>query len=196
MKHEQVVHYDEWGNPVIVLCINPFWNTLWHVRLWQALEKNDLATWNQRLLPETWEILQFLVEHWKQNANDVLQDRLWGWIQGSKTTDQHNIASANAITVLNHGGLSFIGEYGDLAGVKIPGADLQNALLDHTCFRGANLKGVNLSRAFLRGTDFTKADLTDAKFGEFPSIVCKGSVNCVAFSQDGKFLAIESRKND
>jgi len=163
--------------------------------LWEALEKNDLVIWNQRLLPETWEILQFLVEHWKNRFDQKLQDRLWDWIQGSKTNDQQNIAAANAITVLNHGGLSFIGEYGDLTGVKIPGADLQNALLDHTCFQGANLRGVNLSHAFLRGTNFRQADLTDIELGELPSLKFTRDIKAMAYNTDGGLLGIAFADN-
>src|SRR5262249_27283405 len=156
--------------------------------LWQALASNDHNTWNQRLLPETREIVQFLAEYWKGHSTPVLQDRLWGWIEDSKGSSQPSIAAANAATLLNACRVSFGTK--DLTGVQLAGADLSCAMLDHTCLHGANLQGVNLSGAFLRATDFTQADLRDVALGEFPSVTFEDSVCAFAYNFDGQWLAV------
>ena len=77
----------------------------------------------------------------------------------------------------------------DLSEVKIPGADLSRALLDHTDFQRANLRGVELRQAFLRETNFKGADLTNVEFGELPSLELNEN-DSIAYSPDGRWLAV------
>src|SRR5688572_10731333 len=60
----------------------------------------------------------------------------------------------------------------DLRGIRIPGANLSGALLDHTQLQGSDLRGVNLQGAWLRNADFRGAQMDDVNFG-FPSILPK-----------------------
>ena len=164
-------------------------------RILQLAEKEErkivnagLELLNTRPIQAEPEILGFLVEMWWDAKGQTLVEPFFQVIHTSRTDKTLSQAAANAATILNAARVSFMGR--DLQGVQIPGADLSQAMLDNTCLHGANLQNVTLSKAFLRETDLTQADLTGAKFGEFPSIQCENSIVCVAFSQDGKFLAI------
>ena len=155
----------------------------------QALAvKVGLGLLNSRPIQEEPEVLDFLVESWADEKNKILTPVFFGMILASRQNPQISQASANAVTILNACRVSFTGK--DLSHTYLPGADLSYAMLHQTCLHGANLRNVSLSKAYLRETDLTKADLTGARFGEFPSLKLKDKINCVAFSKDGKWLAI------
>jgi uncharacterized protein YjbI with pentapeptide repeats len=60
---------------------------------------------------------------------------------GDATADAASaLLAAHALSVLSGAGLSFSGM--DLSSVRVPGADLSNAVLADTCFNKADLRGV------------------------------------------------------
>ena len=121
-----------------------------------------------------------------------IKDWLWSFVKRSKEDASASaiVNAAMAITTLNAMGVSFIGKCGDLAGVKIRGANLQGALLSHAQFKGADLRRVNFTRAYMKDANFTGANLEGARFGELPSLMGITRVNCVAYSRDGKYMAV------
>ena len=95
-----------------------------------------------------------------------------------------------AMTTLNAIGVPFIGKYGDLSGARIRGANLSGAMLSYTLFKKADLQGVMLAGAYLGDADFSQANLMEVKFGEFPSLFCNQSSNCICYSPDGRMIAV------
>lgn len=58
----------------------------------------------------------------------------------------------------------------NLSGISIPNAKLDNMLADSADFSHANLTGVSLRQAWLRGSDLREAVMTSVQFGEYPHI--------------------------
>ena len=150
--------------------------------------KAGLDLLNTRPIQEESEVLDFLGEGWSEEIAKILTPIFFEMMKTSRRNSQIKQSSANAATMLNHCRVSFNGK--DLSHVHLPGADLSQARLDNTNLHGAQLQNVTLRQAFLRETDLTHADLTGANFGEFPSIKCNSSVDCVAYSKDGEYLAM------
>ena len=87
-------------------------------------------------------------------------------------------AAANVITILNHLRYNFKGM--DLRAISISGADLQDGDFDSTDFTGADLSGVNFNRAWLKNSNLTKTNLSEAIFGEWPVFTLNGDIGCIA----------------
>ena len=149
--------------------------------------KEGLILLNTRPIQEEPEVLDFLAEGWSEETAKRLTPMFFEMITASRRNPQIKQSSANAATMLNHCRVSFSGK--ELSDVRLPGANLSQAMLDNTRFHGAHLQNVTLRQAFLRETDLTDADLTGAHFGEYPSIECENTVRCVAYSPDGNYLA-------
>lgn len=67
-------------------------------------------------------------------------------------------ASSNALTILNYARYSFSNS--NLSNIKVPYADLSEAILYQAVLSGADLRYVILDRANLYGADLTRANLT------------------------------------
>ena len=93
----------------------------------------------------------------------TLEEKLLAIVKRSKTEDCA-LKAANALTILNYARVSFAGM--DLSGIKVPGANLDHAIFEHTDLRGADLQGCSLRQACLIGTDLREANLTGVRFGE------------------------------
>ena len=166
--------------------------------LWKALEQNKITIWNYRLLPQTPEILKFLIEKYQEQepVSSILQDRLWEWVNISRTSSQQTIAAANAITLLNHIGFIFNGKYGDLTDVKISGADLSSAILDHVCLKNAELQGVNLTQVFLKKSSLENTNLNEVFFGELPNYTFQKNIGYITYNpSSNKMLAVAVDNN-
>jgi uncharacterized protein YjbI with pentapeptide repeats len=71
----------------------------------------------------------------------VLCNALLTYYTGDAAADAASaLLAAHALSVLNAAGLSFSGL--DLSAIRVPGADLSNAVLANTCFNKADLRGV------------------------------------------------------
>ena len=68
-------------------------------------------------------------------------------------------AASNSIQVLNHAGISL--SKMKFAGIRIPEANLNKAMLSGTDLTGADLTGVNLTSAFMKDCKISKAKMTD-----------------------------------
>jgi uncharacterized protein YjbI with pentapeptide repeats len=105
-------------------------------------------------------------------------------------------AASNLISILNIAKVNFSGM--DLSRVKICGAYLRGALLDHTNLEGADLQGVELARALINYTNFVGANMQDVTFRERACIegnkteMHSREIRCLAFSPDGKTIATGS----
>jgi uncharacterized protein YjbI with pentapeptide repeats len=86
----------------------------------------------------------------------------------SKTSTKYDIASSNAISMLNAAKVNFIGM--DLKGIRIPNANLSRSQFDSADLSGAYLVGVDFSSAWLRNVKFDSANMTDVEFGELADI--------------------------
>ena len=143
---------------------------------------------NSRSLQEEPEVLRFWIEGWESSETRILTEPLFEIVRASRENALLFQAASNAATLLAAVRVPFSGR--DLRGVEIPGADLSGAICDHTNFHGANLKGVNFSQSFLGSANLMKANLTGVKFGEYPTLKVEGKVNCIAYSKDGRHLAM------
>ncbi len=150
-------------------------------------EPHDPAA--QRLLDS--KTIPFLVDKLKE---EPLKNRYYyDLIERSKTNESIAIAAANAITILNAAGENFSRR--DFEGIRIPGANLSGALLDHTNLKGADLTGVSLQRAWMVGSKLSNAKLEGLRIGEHPYIEIedngrKEEIWCCRLSPDDRLLAI------
>ncbi|KAG0064542.1 hypothetical protein BGZ89_009043, partial [Linnemannia elongata] len=131
-------------------------------------------------------VIQFLRERVKQHPD--FEKQLLAVIEQSKTDFTAANAAANAITILVRAGVQF--NSADLRGIRIPGADLSDGQFDSAQLREADLRGVNFARCWLRRVDFGDAQMDGVRFGELPYLKEHAAVNAVAFSPDGKLLAV------
>ena len=150
----------------------------------QEPDPNSPLVW--RRFVNDYSLLQFLEERVQQEQ--AFKDQLLAYIEHSKTDTTWRIAAANAITILVRAGVQFIGT--DLRGIRIPGADLSYGIFDSVDFQEANLRKINLRGAWLRQSDFSRADMTSVQFGELPYLAVDSFVGSCAFSPDGKSLAV------
>ncbi len=121
---------------------------------------------------------------------NYLKDWLWSFVEQSKVDEKIALKASLAMTTLNAMGVAFIGKYGDCSHAKIPGANLSGAMLSCTLFKEADLREAILAGAYLGNADFSQANLMEVKFGEFPTLSCNESVECICYSPDGHMMAV------
>ncbi|KAG0307672.1 hypothetical protein BGZ97_000321 [Linnemannia gamsii] len=131
-------------------------------------------------------IIQFLCDRVQNNPG--FKHQLLAVINQSKTDALAATAAANAITILIRSGVHF--NCTDLRGVKIPNADLTDGQFDSVQFHGADLRGVNFTRCWLRKVDFGDAQMKSVRFGELPYLEVDDTIWACAYSPDGKVLAL------
>jgi WD40 repeat protein/ankyrin repeat protein len=163
-------------------------------RLWKSVFESDcLSLWQTRPLTEERSVIDFLSELYCASSAAEKESRLMNLIEGSRQTDFPAIAASNAITVLNAARVSFSGR--NLAGIRISGADLTGATLDKSNLENADLSNVILTNAWLHGTNFKNAVLTNLALGEYPSLLLQGQAKSCCYSPDGKLLAVAVGQN-
>ncbi len=158
--------------------------------LWKAIPTSDCLTlWQTRMLTDERPVIDFLAEFQQSSPTRLNnQVRLFELIEGSKDKSFPGIASSNAITVLNAARVSFSGR--DFKGIRILGADLTGAILDNTNLEDADLTNVTLTNAWLHGTNFKNALMSEVAFGEYPSFLLKDKSDSCCYSPDGHRLAV------
>ncbi|KAG0294451.1 hypothetical protein BGZ98_001769, partial [Dissophora globulifera] len=127
-------------------------------------------------------IVRFLTERVQQEP--LLERQLRSFIEQSKTDKGWSIAAANAITILVKAGVRFNGA--DLKGIQIPGADLSGGQFDSAHLQGADLSNVTLRNIWLRQANLNDAQMEGVEFGEQPYLMEESSVNCCAYSPNGR----------
>ena len=150
----------------------------------QEPDSNSLLVWRRFVNDHSF--MQFLQERVQQEQ--VFKDQLLAYVEHSKKDKKWRIAAANAITILVRAGVQFIGT--DLRGIQIPGADLSYGVFDSAYLQGANMRKVNLRGAWLRQTDFRRADMTGVQFGEPPCLDVDSIARSCAFSPDGRLFFV------
>ncbi len=110
-------------------------------------------------------------------ANPDLKAALWALVERSKTEPAVAIASANAITVFNRARYVFGGL--NLAGIRIPGADLTGSYWDQVNLSHADLSDANLRFVWMNDCLLSGATLRGVQFGEFPSVAAQGQVTAM-----------------
>ncbi|KAK3810920.1 MAG: WD40-repeat-containing domain protein [Benniella sp.] len=130
-------------------------------------------------------VLQFLEERMQQES--LFKQQLFGYIEESKKDKKWRTAAANAMTVLVRAGEQF--NSADLRGIQIPHADLSQGVFDSVQLQGADLRYVDFRGAWLRRANLSKAQMTDALFGELPLKQESKVILCV-YSPDGKTVAV------
>ena len=123
--------------------------------------------------------------------SELLKEKLFAFIEGSKGNPVLSRAAANAITILNAARVSFSGM--DLSDVRTPGADLSYGIFDATQLQRADMTAVNLQGAWLHNTNFQDALLKEVYFGELPYIQLdfEEIISC-CYTLDGRFLALST----
>ncbi|KAF9353956.1 hypothetical protein BGX34_011286 [Mortierella sp. NVP85] len=131
-------------------------------------------------------LVQFLEERAQQEP--VFKQQLLDFIEHSKVDKKWRTAAANAITILVRAGVEF--RLADLKGIQIPGADLSHGVFDSTNLQGADLRKVNLSNVWLRGSDLSGSQMKDVQFGELPLLKYDDEVSSCMYSPDGSSLFV------
>jgi len=117
-----------------------------------------------------------------------------GGTELSKTREGVAIAAANAITVLNYAGVRFseplleLFNIQNLRGVRIPGADLSNAILDTVDFTNANLNGVRFVNAYMPRVNLKGAQLENAIFEDGLHIRNYQQITACCYTPNDKWL--------
>ncbi|KAF9114636.1 hypothetical protein BGW39_003288, partial [Mortierella sp. 14UC] len=111
-------------------------------------------------------------------------------LEASKLDERVSQAAANAISILVMAKVRFHGA--DLSGVRIPGALLRGGQFDSANFSGADLTGVNMSKAWLRNANLSGANMAGVEFEELPYLELDSGIRSCAFSSDGKLLAVST----
>ncbi len=145
---------------------------------------------NRAFLVKEPEIIARLAEAARENPD--FKRRLIDVLLASKHTQSLGRVASNSITILNAALVSFYGW--DLRAVCIAGADLTGAICDKANFSGADLTDVMFYHASLRETNLQGAQMTGVQFGEYPYLEFEDECNAVAYSPDGKYLAVASGK--
>lgn len=153
-------------------------------------EAQQLLHFNQYLLVDFPQILQFLADRVQEDP--TFKAMLWELVYLSKTEIRASIAAANAITILNYANEIF--SHKNLQGIRIPGADLSNAICEGTQFQNADLRRVRFHNAWLSAADFTKAILAEVQFGG--PVILKETLHatCCAYSPNSYWLAIGNNR--
>ncbi len=165
-------------------------------RLWKSLEEHVpieacLTLWNARFLVDERAILEILAENILTLPNDhPIIEHLYELVLASRDERTYAKASSNAISVLNVNQTLCRLAGRDFSGIHAPRADLSFSSCTETDFTGADLSGSHLEAATFIQTNFTQARLYGVFFGESPSILANGQVMCVAYSPDGRLLAV------
>lgn len=161
------------------------------------IKHNDTVLFKQLLAPNSQEF-RHLIE--KIKKDESYKNYLFKLIDLSKSSKikRDAIAAANAITLLNAAGVTFIRQ--DWKGIKIPGADLSGAILHHINLEGADLNDVKLYKAWLSQVNLSGTHLYNIKYGQrerfnFNSF---SIFNPAVVSRDGLWLAtaeVDIKKN-
>ncbi len=165
-------------------------------RLWQSLEEGvtieeRLRLWNTRFLVDERAILEILAENILTLPNDhFIIKHLYELVLASRDEPTYAKASSNAISVLNVNQMLCRLIRRDFSGIHASRADLSFSNCTGTDFTGADLSGSHLEAATFTQTNFTRTRLYGVFFGEYPSILVNDWVRCVAYSPDGRLLAL------
>ncbi|CAG9312849.1 unnamed protein product [Blepharisma stoltei] len=120
----------------------------------------------------------------KDNEKSLL-DILYEIVMMSKKSDKINIASSNAITLLNHSGYQFINK--NMANIKIPNADLSGSFFFHSDLQNSNVQGVNFSQSSLLFSNFKGCSLNFQSISPF--ITDNAKILSFSFSPCYQWLA-------
>lgn len=128
-------------------------------------EQDRLQLLGAQLVSSEKGLIEFLVEYYHTNEHF---EPLLAQVYSSRSFSQsssHNIASANAMTILvaARSNLSMM----DLSHVCVSGANLDGIIADSTNFAQANLSGASLRQAWLRNSDLQGANLTRVQLGQY-----------------------------
>ncbi|KAG0051161.1 hypothetical protein BGZ89_003632, partial [Linnemannia elongata] len=131
-------------------------------------------------------IVRFLAERVQLSLG--FKQQLLAFVEQSKVDDGAARAAANAITILVKAGMHFNGA--DLRGIRVPGADLSGGQFDSAQMQEADLRGVNLTRSWIRRADLSKARMEGVEFGELPFLKQEDYVISCAYSTEGELFAV------
>ncbi len=163
-----------------------------NARLSQEKIEEEIIQWEtgdpfyEEILADNKVYIQNLVD--RPEHMEKIKKYFYQIIIKSKDDERLEFAAANAITILNAYGEVFSAQ--NFTAVRIRGADLSGAILDHTIFCDADLRNVNLKGTWLRNADFTKAKMEGVKFGEKPFLKILSGVTSISYSADKKWLAV------
>ncbi len=151
---------------------------------------------NQTAFNKATPIIHFMIDYLHSQEKDTykgLQKCLFNIIAFSKENEQVATIAANSATILAMADVKLR----DLnwQGIRIPGANLDQAFLARTNFSGSDCRNVSLRQAYLENTIWNNAQVQGIDFGEYPYLQHTAGVNSVSWSPDGKKLASASSDN-
>ncbi len=179
-------------------------------KLWDLLihqPQVQQTQWGVRCLtqkPKMQDVIQFLADRIRTDPQKQLAiANLYAMIEQSKRKLTDGLgtaeklmtiqAASNAMTVLNFGSVAFtlkaIKTPCFFREIQVPNADLSTAELSNIDFTGADLSNVNLTGAKLRNAVLDHCILTNIDVKQFPMLSTKSPVACVAYSNNGKWMA-------
>ena len=154
---------------------------------------------NERLRVDDEVLIQYYAQSVELDDDLSYQNRqlLWMFIAYSKDIkygDQIEIGAANAITILKMANMSFSNM--DLSHIKIPKADLSNAILHGTDLKYADLSGVSFRQSWLAGADLSYAIMKGVRFGEDAHVSLEDAISSIIYyPSDINLLMVSSGKS-
>ena len=130
--------------------------------------------------------LVFLAD--RVQESEVFKRRLFQIIEYSKQTPAIQIAAANAISALNAADIPFSGM--DLRKIRVPGANLDHAIMDGTQLQGADLSDVSMQQAWLYKAKLNNANMEGVELGEYQrfNVGDHTTINLALLSPNGELL--------
>ncbi len=132
---------------------------------------------NRKILSREPEIIRLLAECLTEDPK--LESTLFEIIERSKQDEDAAVAASNAITILNAANINLSRR--DFRGIRIPEADLSQAIITATDLSHADLRKVRLDRSILDYSTIAFSDTDGLELGQKPFQQI-GLHNCLAFS--------------
>ncbi len=145
---------------------------------------------NQTAFNKATPIIHFMIDYLHSQEKDAytgLQKCLFNIIAFSKENEQVATIAANSATILAMADVK-LHDF-NWQGIRIPGANLDQAFLARTNFSGSDCRNVSLRQAYLENTIWNNAQVQGIDFGEYPYLQHTYYVKSVSWSPDGKKLA-------
>ncbi|CAL5970990.1 Pentapeptide_repeats-containing protein [Hexamita inflata] len=126
------------------------------------------------------------------SKDKLFKCKLLNLIYKSKTDKNINIASANAMTILNQINTIFIND--DFRNIQVQGANMSRCQLYNCNLEGANLEGCNLQYAYLQKCNLRNTNLQNIDFGQKPDLI-EHKNQVISISSNNKYIYSASFDN-
>ncbi|CAG9330094.1 unnamed protein product [Blepharisma stoltei] len=153
------------------------------INFWENPENIKVSYFNQIDLSKMIDI----VKEFEQTLSETQQKILESIVLYSKETDEIDIASSNALTILNFSQFQFKNK--NFEKIRAPYADLSRSVFINTSFENSDLSYAKLSQCYFYQSNFKNCDLSHVKFYELPIFQNGLEITSFTISASGKYLA-------